>query len=74
MKRFNAPPLSRREALKQTGTAGAAALLVRGVLRGQDGEIVVAGKPVEVVVSELGPAAVKLTLLPLENGRPDGRF
>ena len=72
------PFLSRREALKKIGSAGAAACLVRGVLRGQDEDILVAGKPVEVVVSEVGPATVRLTLLPLGKGGPasvpDGGF
>jgi alpha-glucosidase/alpha-D-xyloside xylohydrolase len=62
--------LSRREALRQIGKAGAAVLLTRGIIRGQDSDIIVAGKPVEIVVSELSPSTVRVALLPLESGRP----
>ena len=53
--------LSRREALKQIGTAGAGVVLAGGVLRGQRTPIRIAGMPVEVAVSFLGPHTVRLT-------------
>jgi alpha-glucosidase (family GH31 glycosyl hydrolase) len=52
---------SRREALKQIGTAGAGVVLAGGVLRGQGTPIRIAGMPVEVAVSFLGPHTVRLT-------------
>ena len=61
--------LSRREALKRIGTAGAGLVLARGIIRGRSSDIVVAGKPVEIVVSSLGPGTVRLTVLPLDAGR-----
>ena len=65
-------PLSRREALKRIGAAGAGLVTARSVIRGQSSDIVVAGHPVEVVVSSLSPATVRLTVLPLESGRATG--
>lgn len=62
-------PLTRRDALKQLGTAGAGMILGRSIIRGQATDIVVAGKPVEIVVSSLSPATVRLSVLPLETGR-----
>src|SRR5687768_1772619 len=53
--------LSRREALKQIGTAGAGVVLAGSVLRGQRTPIRIAGMPVEVAVSFLGPHTVRLT-------------
>ena len=62
-------PLSRREALKQLGAAGAGVILARGIIRGQSSDIVIAGKPVEIAVHTLSPATVRITVLPLEGGR-----
>jgi alpha-glucosidase (family GH31 glycosyl hydrolase) len=62
-------PLSRREALKRIGTASAGIMLARGIIRGQSSDIVVAGKPVEIVVSALSPSTVRLTVLPIDSGR-----
>jgi len=78
VKTVNVKTLSRREAIRRIGAAGAAALLPRGVIRGREDEIVVAGRPVEIGVSEVSPATVRISVLPLENGRlgsvPDGGF
>jgi alpha-glucosidase/alpha-D-xyloside xylohydrolase len=57
--------ISRRHWLKQVGSAGAAAMGIRTVLRGQTAPLVVAGQPVEVIVSSVSPATVRLTVVPL---------
>ncbi len=62
-------PVTRRDALKHLGTAGAGFLLARGVIRGEAADIVVAGKPVEIVVSSLTPTTVRITVLPIESGK-----
>jgi alpha-glucosidase (family GH31 glycosyl hydrolase) len=58
--------ISRREVLKQMG---AASLWTRGIIRGQSEDIVVAGNPVEIVVSSLSSATVRVTVMPIANGR-----
>ena len=65
-------PLTRREALKRIGAAGAGLVVARRVIRGQSSDIVVAGQPVEVVVSSLSPATVRISVLPLATGRVTG--
>ncbi len=62
-------PVSRRDALKRLGMAGAGLILARGIIRGQSTDIVVAGKPVEIGVYMLSPSTVRLTVLPIENGQ-----
>jgi len=69
--------LSRREAMKRIGAAGAGVVLGGGVIRGGSSDIVVAGKPVEVAVSALGAFALRLTVSPIDQGAaaavpPDG--
>jgi len=61
--------ISRREAIKHIGAAGAAVLLTSGVIRGRDEDILIAGKAVEIVVSELSPSTVRISVLPLADGR-----
>ena len=60
---------TRREALKQFGAAGAS-LAFAGVIRGQSGDIVIAEKPVEIVVSSVSPTTVRITVLPIVGGQP----
>ncbi|MGA2261683.1 MAG: TIM-barrel domain-containing protein [Acidobacteriota bacterium] len=62
-------PLTRRDALKRLGTVGAGIILGRGIIRGQYADIMVSGKPVEIAVSSLNPATVRITVLPLTDGR-----
>ena len=62
--------MTRREALKQITTAGAGVALSGGIIRGQAAEVLIGGKPVEIAVSSLSPATVRITLLPLEAGAP----
>ena len=60
-------PISRREAVKQLG----AGLAVSGsIIRGTNAGIVIAGMPVEIAVTSLGPGTVRITVRPLENGAP----
>jgi alpha-glucosidase/alpha-D-xyloside xylohydrolase len=66
-------PITRREALKQLGAAGAAFALADnngGVIRGEVADIVVAGAPVEIAVSSLSAVTVRVTVRPLDGGRP----
>src|SRR5688572_14130231 len=60
--------VSRREALQHMGTAGAGLLLGGGVIRGQSAPIVIAGKPVEIVVAGVSRSTVRITVLPLDGG------
>ncbi len=60
--------VTRREAIKQMSVAGAGLALGGGVLRGQSGDLVVGGSPVEVVVSSVSPVTVRITVLPIAGG------
>ena len=48
--------------------AGAGLALSGGVIRGQGAGIIVAGKPVEIAVSSVSPATVRLTVRPIVDG------
>jgi len=61
-------PLTRREALREIGAAGAGFVFAGGVIRGTSADIVVAGTPVEIAVASVSPVTVRITLLPLERG------
>jgi alpha-glucosidase (family GH31 glycosyl hydrolase) len=58
--------ISRREAMKQLGLAGAGALMPVGVIRGQNAEIVISGKPVEIAVSSVSRSTVRIAILPVQ--------
>jgi alpha-glucosidase (family GH31 glycosyl hydrolase) len=60
--------IPRRDALKQIGAAGAGLALGGGILRGQSADIIVAGQPVEIAVSAVSDATVRITIRPLQNG------
>jgi alpha-glucosidase (family GH31 glycosyl hydrolase) len=62
-------PITRREALQHIGTAGAGVVLAGGIIQGQSTDITIAGKPVEIVVSPLSPATVRIQVLPIEGDR-----
>src|SRR5688572_4220864 len=64
------PKLTRRQALRDIGVAGAGLAFSGGVIRGQSADIVVAGKPVEIAVSSVSPATVRITVRPLVDGAP----
>ena len=59
-------PLSRRDVIKQLGSAGVALALGGGVLRGQSRPILVAGRPVEIVVASVTSSTVRITVVPLQ--------
>ncbi len=60
--------LSRRDALKRLGTVGAGLLLAGDIVLGQSGNIVIAGQPVEIVISSVSPWTIRLSVLPIEAG------
>src|SRR5262249_7773721 len=62
--------VSRREALCRIGKVSAAVALGGGIIRGQSTDIVVAGKPVEIAISSVSPSTVRISVVPLESGRP----
>jgi alpha-glucosidase len=63
--------MTRREALKELSTAGV--VLAAGRFRGSAAApITIAGKPVEIAVSSIGPTTVRITVIPIEGaGVPD---
>ena len=61
--------VSRRDALKQFGVAGAG-MLFAGTIRGRAAPIVVAGRPVEVAVWSLSTTTARITVRPLDPGEP----
>ena len=60
--------IPRRQALKQIGAASAGLALGGGIVRGQSGDIIVAGQPVEIAVSEVTEVTVRITVRPIQNG------
>jgi alpha-glucosidase/alpha-D-xyloside xylohydrolase len=75
--------VDRRSALKQFWAAGAGLAFgqrtgtrvgdgvndeVGGLLRAQDGDITIAGKPSEIVVRSISPVTVRITVLSLDSG------
>ena len=62
--------LSRREALKQLGVAGAGVMFGPRFIRGAAADIIVAGSPVEIAVWSLSATTVRITMLPIRNGQP----
>ena len=61
--------ISRRAALKGLGCSGAASLLHPPSVRAAD-VLTVAGRPVELQVAPVGDHIVRISLLPLEAGKP----
>jgi alpha-glucosidase (family GH31 glycosyl hydrolase) len=62
--------VSRRDALKRFGAAGAGLAFSGAVIRGQSEDIVIAGQPVEIAVSSVSAITVRVTVRPLQNGNP----
>ena len=58
-------PITRREALKHLASATTGVALSGSIIRGQAADIMIGGKPVEIVVSSLSPATVRLNVLPI---------
>ena len=70
---YHAPvsqPITRRHALKQITSATAGVTLAGGIFRGYAADITIGGKPVEIAVSSLSPLTVRLSILPVETGKP----
>ena len=63
-------PISRRDVIKQLGGASAGVVLTGGIIRGQSSDIMVGGRPVEIVVASLTGNTVRLTVLPLTENQP----
>jgi alpha-glucosidase/alpha-D-xyloside xylohydrolase len=62
---------SRREVLKQLGSAGAGVVLAGGVLRGQAAPITIGGQPVEIQVASVSPSTVRITIVPVARAVKD---
>jgi alpha-glucosidase/alpha-D-xyloside xylohydrolase len=62
--------VSRREVLKSVGSAGAGALLGVQVISAQDTAIRVAGQIVEINISSVSPQTARISIVPIENGKP----
>ena len=66
-------PVTRREAVRRLAGAGAGLALGDVIVRGQSAPMLVAGKRVEIVVSSISDATVRITALPVDGGRIPGR-
>src|ERR1041385_5788034 len=62
--------IARREVLKALGAAGAGAVLRNPIASAQPEAIRVAGKAVEVAITAVSPHTVRLSLLAVDNGKP----
>jgi alpha-glucosidase len=60
--------ITRRDALKQLAAAGAGLAASPLILRGHTQDLIVAGKPVEIAVSAVGPAIARITIRPIADG------
>ena len=64
-------PISRRDTLKSLGSAGAGALLAPGLNPlSQNPGIQITGKPVQISQTSVSPLTVRLSIVPIENGKP----
>ena len=69
--------VTRREAVRRIGTAGAAIALGPStslgaggrVIRGRQNDIVIGGRPVEIVVTSISDLTARITVLPIEGGK-----
>ena len=62
--------IPRRQALKDLGLATAGLAISGGIIRGRGADIIVAGRPVEIAVSSVSPATVRITVRPVVDGTP----
>ncbi len=62
--------VSRRDALTRLAVAGAGTVLAPSIIRGQSSPIIVAGRPVEIVVRPLGEFTVRISVRPIVDGKP----
>src|SRR5262249_15985371 len=64
-------PISRRDALKSLGCASAGALLdVQQTALAQNAAIQVTGRPVEISLASVSAQTARLSITPIENGKP----
>lgn len=64
-------PISRRDTLKRLGSASAGAFLLHDAnAHAQTAAIQIAGRPVEISLTSISAQTVRLSLTPLENGKP----
>jgi alpha-glucosidase (family GH31 glycosyl hydrolase) len=61
--------MNRREAMRRIGQTTAALALSGGVIRGQGTDIMIAGKPVEIVIASVSSSSVRINVLPIEGGK-----
>ena len=61
------PSTTRRDAIKQLGTAGAGFALGGGIIRGHLADIVIGGHPVEIAVSSVSPDTVRIMVRPIRS-------
>ena len=61
--------MSRRHALRRAATAAAGALLAPAGWA-QEKPLEVAGKPVELTLTAVTPQTVRITIQPIEDGKP----
>ena len=62
--------VTRREALNRLAAAGAGTVLAPSIIRGQTAPIIVAGKPVQIAVRTISDSAIRITVLPIVDGKP----
>jgi len=62
--------VTRREALSRLAVAGAGTVLAPSMIRGQKAPIMVAGRPVEIAVRTISDSTIRITVLPIVNGKP----
>lgn len=55
--------------LKNVASAASSPLLVRGVAFSEETPIQIAGRPVEIALTPVGPETVRITIQPIENGQ-----
>jgi len=61
--------ITRRESLRSVARAGGAVLAGGGIAAAQVEPLQIAGKPVEIALTQVSPGVVRITVQPLENGR-----
>src|SRR6188474_491712 len=62
--------VTRREALSRLAVAGAGTMLAPSMIRGQKAPIMVARRPVEIAVRTISDSTIRITVLPIVNGKP----
>src|SRR5579864_1680741 len=60
-------PISRRIVLKSLGTA---TFLSARIMAAEDERLKIAGREVEVSVTPIGPSMIRISVAPIEGGRP----